>query len=397
MEWLRQSLTTLVASAAIAGFWPAKSFWWVRWSILPLVAVVLLFSAASRGLWPLDRRDYLIIAFCAWAALSGLWAADGYTYILALERLFIFTAIWLAGRRASRSWIAYTALLVAVCVLSIDLYARFAISYPSVVKLYSDILHPMLIEQPMLLFGGQGNVNDQAQVLLMAIPLMYFLPVRQVWVRAVIQGVTLWALVILFFFSTSNMPKWVLLICVTSFTIWWVWRERLVQSALLAIGVVVLLGFSFDALDPFSLYDQFVASHLNPRLQLWAASVHMGITYPSGVGFGMFDIWWSEFNRSYELIVPWATSDAFEDLVRPGAAHGDFFQIFAELGIVGFALAAWFVISCWRKDAAWSEIIPAVVAISLALIDFPLQKPATALLATMALVLLAGSPRRALR
>ncbi len=381
----------LTTTVALAAFGAALSFWWIRWTTLPLLGLGLgLWGRAWRPL-ALDTKDYFVVAFTLWACLSWTWAADGYTSALAAERLVLFSIIFILVRQVpDRAWVAYAAAGATFVTLALEIGARIAGNYPMIVDLYLN--HERLPG----FYGGHGNANDEAQVLLLALPLFFFVPVAGRALRWAFVGLAGASAGFLAFLTTSNQGKAVALALGLVFGIRWLirrpfeWIFAIVATSLAAFVYAMM----FPLFDYGAFYDQAIAAHLHPRLQLWIAAVNMGTDWLSGVGFGMFDLWWPEYQYVWKQFVPWATSPAFDGMVRPGAAHGDFFQLFAELGIVGLVLGVAVIVACWRGSISWAGRGGVFVACTLGLIDFPFQKPATALLATFALAICAGTSKQ---
>lgn len=128
-------------------------------------------------------------------------------------------------------------------------------------------------------------------------------------------------------------------------------------------------------------------SSLVARCELWLNSIMAWLDAPIfGHGLGSFD-WAYAFHRSDHL--RWMPETIMSHpRVSAGAAHNEPIHIFVELGICGAVLAGvllWSILDGGRRDARWAV---AVIA-STSLIYFPLQNPATAVIAAVALGLTA--------
>ncbi|MBI4982028.1 MAG: O-antigen ligase family protein [Candidatus Omnitrophica bacterium] len=152
------------------------------------------------------------------------------------------------------------------------------------------------------------------------------------------------------------------------------------------LGFVIILScvlYYFRA--PF-LHRLQVASATNfqslfQRADIWIGTLKLIIAHPFGAGLGAFSYIYPSFRIH---------SDRF--FVE--AAHSDFLQIFAETGVIGFGLFSWLVIllvlKAKRSFGESGSREKAFLCLGLfcafcslllqALVDFPLQVPANALL-----------------
>jgi O-antigen ligase len=161
------------------------------------------------------------------------------------------------------------------------------------------------------------------------------------------------------------------------------------RSKWLGAGVViglVVLGFLF--LSPGQLLERFVSLSSSEnlsaegRLALWRETGHLIAAYPLfGCGLGTYEA----ALHKYKVTGP---------LVRYDYAHNDYLQLLAELGVIGFTIAAALllalVVKAWRvsvssKDTEKRHItyacVGAFTAIGLySLVDFNLYIPANAML-----------------
>jgi tetratricopeptide (TPR) repeat protein len=156
-------------------------------------------------------------------------------------------------------------------------------------------------------------------------------------------------------------------------------------AGLLAITIVALLliGSAGRSRVDNRLEETFVReTSLGERVVLWEDSLGMVRDFPVlGVGLGC----WSELFPHYHR-PPWRSGRFLE-------SHNDYLQLFAETGLVGFALLMWFFFhAVFRPFARIGRLAPAVRATFAALVsglavmavhelfDFNLQIPANAFL-----------------
>ena len=112
-----------------------------------------------------------------------------------------------------------------------------------------------------------------------------------------------------------------------------------------------------------------IQGSIEARLEIWNAAVSMFFANPFGVGLGGFD---HDFFLYYERV----PVSHMKPVNYAGAAHNEILDVLCHLGVIGLLLVAWCIWSVWQRHevALW-------VLFGLCLIGFPLQNPATALLA----------------
>ncbi|MBI4707564.1 MAG: O-antigen ligase family protein [Candidatus Omnitrophica bacterium] len=152
------------------------------------------------------------------------------------------------------------------------------------------------------------------------------------------------------------------------------------------LGFVIILCCALYYLRVPFLHRLQVASITNfqslfQRMDIWVGTIKLIIAHPFGAGLGAFSYIYPSFRIH---------SDRF--FVE--AAHSDFLQVFAETGIIGFGLLLWFVILVILRSLRFLSqpenkeqvvlglgIFCAFCSFLLqALVDFPLQVPANAVL-----------------
>ena len=131
------------------------------------------------------------------------------------------------------------------------------------------------------------------------------------------------------------------------------------------------------------------------RLKIDADSLRMFSQRPIlGWGLGTFPTVYPQFRSFY--------TNSFVN-----AAHNDYLQLLTETGIVGFAIAIWFLIAAFRpairKTRNWPSDVNGAVAVAALLgicgilvhsfVDFNLQIPANAMLFYVLCTVAAMEPR----
>ncbi len=135
--------------------------------------------------------------------------------------------------------------------------------------------------------------------------------------------------------------------------------------------------------------EETVFSSLASRAELWTNSVLSWWDAPIfGHGAGSFEWAYGEHRASHTALFDQTILTT--PSVGPGAAHNEVLQTLVEFGLVGTLLAAIFLwrVCRGREDIARERQWPHAmlwVAVPMALIGFPLQNPASALLIVIGL------------
>ena len=185
---------------------------------------------------------------------------------------------------------------------------------------------------------------------------------------------------------------------------WLLFRERtrngvaLLSAAflLLALASVAFIGGS-DVAERLSSLSPTRHSDVSTtvRLNIYADSFRMFMARPIlGWGLGTFPSVYPQFRSFY--------TNMFVN-----AAHNDYLQLLTETGLVGFAIAAWFLIAAIRpavkKTRNWPSDVNGAVSLAAllgicgilvhSLVDFNLQIPANAMLFYVLCTVAAMEPR----
>ena len=135
---------------------------------------------------------------------------------------------------------------------------------------------------------------------------------------------------------------------------------------------------------------QRVQSSALPRVELWTNTAAMWADASFfGHGLGSFSYEYDRFREFHLTLFPELGTILKAFPTYAGAAHSEALQALAELGVVGAFLIGVFLIVTvkinFKSAAFWSLLI----AGTLSLVSFPLQNPATAILVTLSLGLMA--------
>ena len=137
---------------------------------------------------------------------------------------------------------------------------------------------------------------------------------------------------------------------------------------------------------PFYLVGMFqesLVSSISSRLELWINSVFAWLDAPLfGHGIGSFDYAYAPHRIDH---LRWLQGSILtHPNVSAGAAHNEGLQVLVELGMVGLALvllSVFTVLRASKSSARWAALAMGTVA----MVSFPFQNPATAILGVVIL------------
>lgn len=294
----------------------------LRWPVITGAALVGVLCWARNGA---EKAEWPLVALLAYTGASLLWSPDPragivyYAHWLALGVVFV----WAKGNADILGKLAAIAIAVQVAICAV---------FPNI-------------------YGGLGNENFQAEFLVIA-AVLALTDRRNPW--CVLMACV--AVVQVLFFNISN-AKFVALLCFVAFLNW--------RIMILAAMAAVAGAFVFweSVIDRFEFaYNTFT---------IW-------LDYPLfGYGLGGFDYLYPGYAENHMAVTGQSRMDGLKWYA--GAAHNEFMQFMAELGLVGFALLV-LVARAYVRN--WLILTPLV---GLCLVGFPLQNPSTALLAVMLL------------
>lgn len=336
----------------------ALSYIWPRWAALPVVVIGMSVWAMKAALWKADMLDMLAACFVIWAWLSLLWTADKDYSMLCATRLSELIMLWHFARRVDLSlWLPLLLAVVCLGALGAEITNRAE-------------------------YGIFGNYNNEGEFFLISVPLIFGAwSDRIFWkfkISGAMGGVGILIAIYLAFLSTGHLQFLILAIALVYFAA----RKNI--KAAVAVGCLAALfaGLYLDA------HPDFIAgrySHVKPRLHSWFVTTMMWLDHPVlGVGLGGYERAFPDYQSLDQKYLPIIHSEEWDSPnQRSGNAHSDYLHLAAELGIVGLGLALSWVTIAWR-GAQWSAAkISLGIAIILAAIDFPMQKPEVATLAML--------------
>jgi O-antigen ligase len=303
----------------------------------------------------------------AWAALSYFYAINPTETLVTGARLLTTYLVFIV-----LSILFYKQPLPAL-LTSISVIMAFVLLYDSLVllKTFSSNLTTMSLDENIInLRGNHGNKNVMAAALLIKFPFVLWLIINNKLLGkllaafVLVMGVT--GLLIL---NTRSTYVGLLIIAIIfiATTLYFKSKENkkaiLSQIAYLIIPVVigyfianVFLDTAVQMQDTQGGYgtvtkrigDITVASEENSRLRLWKNAIDYSIKHPLiGCGYGN----WKLASIPYEIF---HTTELFV----PYHAHNDFFEMFADLGVLGgisfallFLLIPIITFSIWKNKS----------------------------------------------
>lgn len=350
-----------------------------RWLWIIALAGISLLQMSSRAIVlekiSIDRLEFSLLGFAAYAALTLAWTPDALAGYALLSKFGLLAVIFLCLKNAGNdAWFNWLCVAIAASAAIVIGFAFLHIGNE----------------------GGYGNHNFITEFLILAVPfiamLAFVYPHKAV--RAVVAALILAVLIYLFFFNVSKIEFLVIAGMSFAAIVIWGWqRNRLLAVA----GALVVVGAVAAAVVYFWGADHGFRSSIYPRLALIINTLLMWWDKPlTGQGAGSFNYLYSLYQERHLAWVDIGTEIFASKQTIAGAAHNEYVQLLATFGLIGTALAgtfAWFLLRGLRGRTmtpyAWCGLAATGVWMLNALVEFPLQNPATALLAVIGLGLLA--------
>ncbi|MBI4290758.1 MAG: O-antigen ligase family protein [Betaproteobacteria bacterium] len=383
------ALTIFATITVFAGGWYSpQSAKWLPIALLSSICWLTLAWEARRGSLRIDWIDVIAFLLLFWVAISISWSADPLSGKDTTFRWAILTSIFCLWRRRtlplqtasdSAAIAAGTAVVIAFLGMQIGDY------------------------------GGYYNRNHICEMLLAATPFLFPLAIAVTGTRWR-WGVFALAIAIvtyLMFFSGSKIQfaVWAVLVVflVSAFLARKSWRKAAAASiaCVSAVLLVVVLGWENFATGQ---YNSFRASFL-PRAELTIDSFLVWLTKPvMGVGAGGFTAVLPYFKDAHASYLNISSDTAFGHGMHEAAeaAHNDILQFLANFGLVGVSLVGVGICLAWKNIAAWQHsperiagLLVVLTVLTNALIEFPMQMPASLLLFAIGLAWLLPAPREA--
>ena len=345
---------------------------WLYTGIIDALGILFIFmhrqhfASAIQGIF--KYKFTLVFSFLvAWASLSYFYAINPTETLVTGARLITTFLVFIV-----LSILFYKQPLPAL-LTGISVIMAFVLLYDSLVllKTFSGNLTTMSLDENIIaLRGNHGNKNVMAAALLIKFPFVLWLIINNKLLGkllaafVLIMGVT--GLLIL---NTRSTYVGLLIIAIIfiATTLYFKSKQNkkaiFTQIAYLIIPVIIgyfianmFLGTAVQMQDAQGGYgtvtkrigDITVASEENSRLRLWKNAIDYSIKHPLiGCGYGN----WKLASIPYEIF---HTTELFV----PYHAHNDFFEMFADLGILGglsfallFLLVPIITFSIWKNES----------------------------------------------
>lgn len=386
----------LIFNIAFAAMVAAALTWYVtvtvdpnefRWLWIMGLAGLSLLQMSShaylREKISFDRAELCLTGFVAYAVLSLAWSSDYLAGLALLSKLGLLASIFLCLKNAGNdAWFDWLCGAIAAAVAIVLGFEFMNVAGPGT-------------------WGGYGNQNFMAEALMLAAPFIA-VPVfvqRHKAVRAVALAVLVVDLGYILFFNPSKIKFLVIAGFALLAIINWGWRHsrRLTAAGVFVLAVAVAMGVSYywDAGHGFrwSIFAR-VPIIINSAL-IWLSQPFYGI------GAGSFNYVYPMFQERHLEWLDIGTEVFLSKERVVGAAHNEYIQLLATFGLFGAALVAGFAYFLLRglkgrpmTAYAWCGLVSLGIWSLNALVEFPLQNPATVLLAVIGLGFLAhhGQP-----
>lgn len=131
------------------------------------------------------------------------------------------------------------------------------------------------------------------------------------------------------------------------------------------------------------------------RAELWLNTIASWLHAPLfGHGIGGFEAAYGLTRKTHQHWFPWLDTIMTVPTVFAGAAHNEFLQALQQFGVYGAGLLAFFGWTMLRHRGPLAAQIAILAATGCALVGFPAQNPATAIVIAVALGLLTGGAPR---
>jgi O-antigen ligase len=277
------------------------------------------------------------VAFIAWSALSALWAYDSGTALANTERfalLVVLIPVVLAAVRTREQLLWVLAAYVAGATVS----ALYGFAFPNA-------------SVPGRLTGSIGDPNEQAAVLVAAIPLALAL-VRSLRGQRGLQSLCWLAVVICVagVLQTLSRGGLVAFAVMMLAAVIWGGRWRRVAVVMVVVAAVGVVGyFAFAASSTAT--SRVSSSNSDGRSDIWAIGLRMFRANPVlGVGSGNFQV-----AERFFLHEPGLISRADLIIITPQPAQNLYLSFLSELGIPGFLVFVTILLSAFA--CAWRSAL----------------------------------------
>jgi O-antigen ligase len=318
----------------------------------------------------LDSVDFAFALLIGYAALSLCWSAD---WRSGVQAVILGVAAWLALAHVKQSTTQHHLIAFAWGIAAADclVIARYYLMAPDQ-------------------WAGFENRGYMAESLTLGLPFLLVLWTRRHSLQRSFAALVLVAvLLFLGFVSQSAIPLFVLVTLAIGLAIHKAFETRrlwgILASCLFTALSALIIIFAWEPLD--------LSRRLLIRLELMLDTIYMAAGTPVfGHGVGSFVALFPLFKESHLAIFPHFNQVFSAYTTEAEAAHNEFLQVAAELGLLGIVLLVFLFATIWRvaRGAVRGDLIAAAGSLTLlaiaaaSMIEYPLQRPATYFLALAA-------------
>lgn len=348
-----------------------------KWEVVYLTA----FFCVLLGRIEFDRITIAVFVFLGYAGLSLVWSDDWRTGFLQMQKLLSLACVFFFARfcgglegRGDRPGLAAFVSLAAVLLLGF--FAPFHGGYgnenlitEAVIALAALVWYPLIAASVAWHITGSGSssagqsaVRGRVMPLLVRRSRVRFSPTLAANLGKGLISVGLFLVTVSYLLYNGAKSEFfvlgILAIGYSAYMRWWA-----LSGALIVVSIALL---------------PFVWPSVEARVELLIPTLRMWLDSPIlGQGFGSFNYEFPRFQG-----VSWLPVSIIPN-VYAGAAHNDYAQLLAELGIIGVLLVGWVAwLIPWRG--------PILVILILSLIEFPIQAPVTGFIFALCLGRLAS-------
>ncbi len=306
-----------------------------------------------------------IFGFIAWNFITLLWVEDGYLAIVMLTQftvasLVFFLSISIFNNFNKIDFFIKSIVVSLVCISIIGLLQY----YFSNIDLINQFFIQMAV--PASTFG---NKNVASHFVVMTLPLSFVLMLsskgnRQVYIYSIALTVSAWFLI----YTTARQAYVAITVELIILSLFfaldkWKNKDKAILatiynkkqksiSSFFALTFLVFAanftnqGFGVENSDNSKIkkIQSITVDEHNPRLPAWLNTIEMIKEHPIiGVGVGQ---WQAKYPLYYDRVMK---DIIFNETTRLNRLHNDYLEIFANVGIIGYAFLLWLVWLMIRK------------------------------------------------
>ncbi|MRR49599.1 MAG: O-antigen ligase family protein [Rhodocyclaceae bacterium] len=347
-------------------------FKWMPIGLLAIVSSIFLVSGHVSRRLSVDHIDLVTLLLIGWVALSLMWSSDRLGGIDTLAKFGALGLIFLALRHLnSDSALKWIGIAITVAVATVPVMELLSIAT----------------------FGGYYNQNFETETILFALPFMFLEWGRRTIISRLGPLVAIGLIGYLVFLNPSKIEFLVLPMLIGVFAVVLLRRKTLLGASGLLLAMIAAIGvlawFGWDS--PMLKASHGFKVSVYPRIELALNTLSMWREAPIlGQGAGSFSYLYPQYQTSHKDILPFGIDQQMlaAKTQLAGASHNEYLQLASNYGLVGVLIALALLFFTLRQSmrvidtnsAGLIGLSVVVIGLVSALIEFPLQNPATALL-----------------